>query len=109
MSSSDQTYFFRGYIAIQTDLGLDDAARSISQHMLGGISFGGRQKRIRDELDAIYSETFGIRFILVEQLEEMILELHSTRKLGDAVELDLSVHVLTMLKDWPDGTVSLLD
>jgi hypothetical protein len=110
MLSSDQTYFWRGYVAVQTDLGLDDAAKGISSVLLGGVPFEGRDSRIRDELDAVYAETFGIRFILTEQPEgELILEFHSTRKLAGAVDLDLSSHVAAMLGEWSDGTVSLLE
>ena len=108
--SSDQSYFWHGYVEIQTDLSLEEAAQSISRFMLGGAPFGGKKLRIRDELDAVFVETFGIRFVLVEQPEDaIILECHSTYKLYGAVELDLSGHIVALLGAWPDGTASILE
>lgn len=109
MSFFKQTYFFRGYVKIETVLSLYDAATSISKHLLGGIEFGGREMRIRDELDAIYAETFGIRFILVEQPDGLVLELHSIHKLKGAKEIDLSESVVAMLEEWREGKVELLE
>ncbi len=50
----------------QSSLGLEELGKEVSKHLFGGLSFGGVQSGINDEIPTIYldSQFLGLKIIL---------------------------------------------
>lgn len=59
-------------LRISSRLSLEEVGQILSDRVFGGIPFVGREEYIRDEIPAIYSESwlFGTRFVLTGEPDD---------------------------------------
>lgn len=63
----NKTPFFHANVSIHTTRSLEELGQAISESLLGGVPFGGKEDYIREEIPAIYiSQILGMRLILME-------------------------------------------
>ncbi len=93
--------YFTGFAYFQSELSLEEAAKIISDRILGGAKFGGADEDIHEEIPAVYvSETIlgfnivldGYSGFLPEQRFELsIVQNNST--IEGAIRIDMSAHL----------------
>lgn len=86
-------------VNIKSSLPLEDVAEIVSAHLLGGVSFVGKEQHVRDEVPAVYSSEYvlGARFLLLGEPDE------------EGYSLQVSDHQRLAGSSAPQITESLVD
>ena len=105
-------------IKILSDKGLEDVAALVSERILGGVRFMGRDKHICDEVPAVYTErpVLGLRIVLQGYggKQPYFMEMRDCQPLDPTLSpdlirrsvVDISTHVARLLHGIDDLRVS---
>ncbi len=91
------------FVGIKTDLSLGELAALLSARLCGGIEFGGRDKSVREEVPAVFTQHqfLGLRLVLYGDNGDYGLDLEQfgeqqSEDVGQDY-MDLSKHILGLL------------
>lgn len=115
---SDKTIFRKAFLSIKSELDILSLGKVIGERMAGGLTFGGLEEYIRDEIPAVYiNNLLGCRLILsgfpgdqgynLELLEDNF-PFHLFVEGKKPAVVDMSGNLYHLLKDIQGISVSLL-